>query len=277
MLILSFLTFFLSLPAFADTPIEPDPEVVKLLHGKMKLDDFWATRTGTDKILTVGAAAEDFFHPTATEADCQVRPQGGPVVIKLPSQTQVWYVSDGSCLLPPDKAEVLKAAYVRMSDSLQDLKQYPKKSGGFDHLLEFLVYDSKTKKPATKITQSPFDAFIAVSGPKLLGLSAAATYYIQNNFAKKPMEGGEYFQLTFEGIAPPPGYTFPAVYSDTGIPYPQLKISRVYGSWYVDSKGYVRYFTAADFGLKVQYAADLASSILLDTLTQLAERAKPLK
>ena len=38
--------------------------------------------------------------------------------------------------------------------------------------------------------------------------------------------------------------------------------------------GYFRYYTAADFGRKLQFAATTAKEILIETLVEFSERAK---
>ena len=260
-----FLLLFPLLAAEPAQPVIPEPGLDKVLTGGLTSHDFFARRAEDidcryelDKAKKDGAPRPVLLKWMARCGECAVRPQGEPIVIKKVTHTEVWYVSDGSCQLDTGKS------FEKLSQSLLDMRQYPKKTGGFHALLEFIGYDGTTKKPIEIATESPFEAFVAISGPVFLGIPTAASYYIKNEFKKDE----NYFHLKFSATPPPPGYTYPT------LSVPQMRLSRVLGSWYVDRDGYIRYFTAADFGLKMQYAADLASEIILDTLVQLTERAQ---
>ena len=90
---------------------------------------------------------------------------------------------------------------------------------------------------------------------------------------------GDGFQLNFNATKAPKDFKVPEVYitmaSGKKKTARQMKLASVMGSWYVDKKGYARYFTAADFPVDVAFAANLARKILLNTLVQFAERISP--
>lgn len=212
-------------------------------------------------------------------------------VITLPARTEVWYISDGSCQLNTEDKTVLAGAYKKMAGSLTHLKQYPKEdpraeadaplklSQGFFNLLEFVGVDGQTGALAPKldmVEKSPFHSFISVRGPDLGVVKLAAGYYAKNEIKN---HDEKFFHLTFEGERPPLGFKKPSVYVITASQRKTLagalNIFSVMGSWYVNADGYLRYFTAADFGLSVKFMDQLAHEILLDTVAQLSERGQP--
>ena len=197
--------------------------------------------------------------------------------VQTAGRKENWYISDGSCQL---EGVDTVAAYHRMVDSLLHLRQYPQRYGGFADLLEFVGVDENSGEilpQLDKAEASPFFTFVAIRGPNL-GILTAFSYYIKNEFEEKSSGEKRQFVFSFHGTKPPREFRTPLVYQVTAsgkkIPAQQIKLPQVMGLWYLNSDGYIRYHTSADFGVSLKFAKELARDILLDTIVQLSERGK---
>jgi hypothetical protein len=190
-----------------------------------------------------------------------------------PAKTEHWYVANGSCMIPSNPKR-----FERMADLLLHLKAYPKKLGGFDDILEMVAVDPKTGAllpDVDKPESQPFFSFIAVRGPELIpGFPTGMNYYFRNDYVQTDST----FYYTYKAQPIPRGFKAPEIYlhraSGRKKTVRSLRLSQVLGSWYLKD-GYLRYFTASDFPVDLDYAAKLARQILVSTLYQLIERTAP--
>lgn len=214
-----------------------------------------------------------------------------PHVIKTAAKTEVWYESDGSCQIPSKDKDVLKKAFQRISDSLTHAKRYPHHAeGGFGSILDFQIAQvNTTPEGATSVKfDDKLDAFtglptylaIWVRGPKLLpGATPAFQYFIRSENKAYGTTDLNEFELKFETVSDPKiknKVIFPTIQdrSTSGRPLPakQQTLPNVIGAWYLNSDGYLRYYTAAEFPFKFPGLEEIARYTLLDTLAELSDR-----
>ena len=230
-----------------------------------------------------------------------------PVVsqtVSSPSHTEMWYLSDGSCYWGDKSPAERKAAYDALSLSLRQLRSYPKHpvdfsnpsdDGGFYSVLQFIPIDNSSLSIDTSTNLIPVDqpsyTYIAIRGfqlpnfiPLIGGRMASFSYYFQNQITQSTQDGVPYFYMQFNGIPFPSALKgkLPKIVDHTAggetIETADLKLSRVWGEWYLSQDGYLRYRTAADFGPligRVSQAGQTAKDVLTDTLVQTVERVFP--
>jgi hypothetical protein len=196
-----------------------------------------------------------------------------------------WYETDGSCQIPSTDSKVLENAFAVISDSLVHAKSYPLYSpGGFANVLDFQIVDGLTFKPeADEFPPSPLNLGVWVRGPKLPVVGGVAfRYFVEANYGFQDRGATKEFSLSFSTIED--GKTLRALkfpdnvkdQSTSGLPMnvKPIGLAKVRGLWCVNTDGYIRYYTAAEFPLNVSSAADLAKDILLDTLITLSNRGQ---
>jgi hypothetical protein len=219
--------------------------------------------------------------------ECSVQEVTGVKVASV-SRTENWYVSDGSCQIPSKDPAVLKAAFKKISESLQHAKRYPHYSeeGGFTNILDFQIAKVETKgKDITKISFDPkVDLFTGAQN--FLGIWVRGIpgfnfrYFISAEQKLSPSEDA--FHLKFETVPSEliklKEVPFPEIsdYTASGkaTPVKASSLKNVIGAWYLNSDGYLRYYTAAEFLFMFDKLKDIARSTLLDTLWELSERGE---
>ena len=240
--------------------------------------------------IVMRRARDSYLEEMRQCGDCAIGEMKSKAFVS-PEGSATWYLSGGHCQIPipQEKPQELKKAYERVTDFLTHLKRYPKEnsrqgadtplqlSQGFYYMLDFVAVDPDSGsllKDWDEVKDSPFFAFLAVKGIEIFGQKTAVTYYIKNTIESS--EEDSYFHLTFKGERPPENFQRPEL---SWIPASRrkqavmpMRIPSVIGSWYVNQDGYLRYYTAANFGVSVKFAEGLAQSILLDTLATLLER-----
>ncbi len=209
-----------------------------------------------------------------TSQDIEVRP------ISTAGRTEFWYIGDGSCYVEGLNANGNDASFNAKADSLVTPDMYRHYTGGFPTVLDFYPVDPKTgqKMADPKIAVgTPFNSFISIRGPVLLGLQASFGYYYKNDTKFRETNGVKEYIHTFEAEKAPRAFRFPSTVAqhmasgrtrDTNM----LKLTRVQGMWYLTNDGYLRYYTAADLGMNLDFAKRLAQNIMLTTLATLYER-----
>ncbi len=213
-----------------------------------------------------------------------------PLKITTAAKTETWYESDGSCQFPVKDQSVLDTAFKKISDSLTHAKRYPHFSeGGFNSILEFQVANVTKDATTNAITSVAFDktidAFpspqtylaIWVRGPQIFGTTFAFQYFIASEYKHYSVGSQKEFELKFETVATKEKVKFPDIqdFFPSGRPRPKLKqteLPNVVGAWYLNSDGYVRYYTAAQFEIQIKAAEQAARATLLDTLADLSDR-----
>ena len=216
--------------------------------------------------------------------DCAAQPIGKVVVPKAFS-SENWYISDGSCYVNQADPDERMKTYEARVQSLREQKSYPYSSdprieGGFYNILEFFFVDPATgQKLPTKTMEDPtFTAFISIRGPEIFGQQVAFGYVFENTIKEWEENGVKHFLLTFSAIKPPRAFRMPRISAKSANgdldPIRHIRLQNVVGQWYVNSDGYSRYFTAADFGMSMDFAKGIALRILTDTVVEFSERGK---
>lgn len=200
-------------------------------------------------------------------------------IVEIDGRKGNWYIADGSCLIDSDSASKAARAYLDRRDSLLLVSKYATHTGGLSNILSFQLVDPETGEIITgreRIQVSPYYSFIAVRGPHLFGYYTAAAYYQKAYFSETEKAGIGQFSLKYEAEPLPSGFRPPDIFehfaSGEKQPVKHVVLSDAQGSWYLDSGGYLRYHTAADFGLTLKFMEDLAQEILLETLVEMSER-----
>jgi hypothetical protein len=192
---------------------------------------------------------------------------------------EYWYLTDGSCRIGLNEdATSLNRYFENALSRLKNIKKYPGKQGGFKALLEFNEIDMETGEllpQVEKVEHNPFFAFIGVRGPVALGIPVGFWYIFRNDLIEKEDKDLKEFAIHFESVKKPANFPTPdlKIQSASGKLHStmQRELSLVQGMWYVNNRGYFRYYTAADFGINIPFASDFALSTLLDTLLTVTE------
>lgn len=195
------------------------------------------------------------------------------------TKKEYWYLTDGSCFIGNDKDQTtLNRNFDRAVARLKNIKKYPKKNGGFNAILDFSELDMDTGNfipPVEKVENNPFYAFIGLKGPVALGIPVGFWYVFKNDIVEKETGDLREFILKFESVKKPANFPTPdlKIQSASGklSSTMQRELTLVQGMWYVNNRGYVRYYTGADFGVSIPFAIDFALNTLLDTLLTLTE------
>jgi hypothetical protein len=266
---------------------------------------------GEDTALMGGASARDFFAARAAKTDCRTRLKAAkeewtatqaldakerwltlveecgecvtrPVdkcVIPTASRTEVWYTTDGSCQVDADTASALKEGFRKSRDTLHDVPLYSRKTGGFEHLLEFLPVDMATAEwqPDVKRMESfPFYSFVALRGVELFGSLLAYTQVFEVTWEDTQFQGQPMAIVRLNGVKAPRGFTAPQVYDllpdGKKIIAAQMRVPKVIAAWYLHEGGYVRYYTAGDFGISLKYAEKAGRRMLQETVLEFVNR-----
>lgn len=198
--------------------------------------------------------------------------------IVVTNKKEYWYLTDGSCHLGNLDAKDLNIYFENAVNRLKNITKYPSKSGGFRALLEFNEIDMETGEllpPVEKVDHSPFFAFIGVRGPVALGIPVGFWYIFKNDLIEKEQGDLKEFSIRFESVKKPANFPTPSLKITTASGKQQNTAQReltlVQGMWYVNNKGYFRYYTAADFGMNIPFGTEFANETLLDTLLTLKE------
>lgn len=198
------------------------------------------------------------------------------IVIQTPARTEVWYQSDGSCQLPfTDKAQLAKA-FDTIRDSVLRAKQHPHYADGLHHVLEVKAVDGKTGKFLPEVDllgAEPQPVFVSVRGPEILGLLTAFSYVKNATWKDATVDGVRELVFKADGQRPPLGFQYPDVHSvkpsgakETVPPLRQKKVTQLLSYWYVSEDGYLRYFTAAEFGVALKFIEELGQEVMLDSV-----------
>ncbi len=196
-------------------------------------------------------------------------------------KTENWYISDGSCQIPSDDPAVLSKAFKLISESLLRTSAYPKTAkDGFANILAFRAANKKDLSALSddKFPASPLNLFLWVLGPPLpFGLGwFRFQYYVKAEYTE-PKTATDPFFLKFETEADARIKADTEIVGLENIPDTTLSgrakkggkttwLKNVQGSWYVTPDGYLRYYTAAQFPMKLKDIATQGRRILIDTL-----------
>lgn len=207
--------------------------------------------------------------------ECAARPVARTVINDV-GRTEVWYVSDGSCQLPITNPQELSKAYEQLRDAILRVKKYPHYADGLHHILELKAVDTKTGQwlnDKDLLDNDPQGIFVSIRGPQLFGLVTAFSYLCEVKWAESLRGEQKQLVLTGTGVRPPSGFNYPEVYSyqggggKTAIPEKrQKKASALLKMWYLTQDGYLRYFTAADFGASISFIDQLGQEVMLDSV-----------
>ncbi|MBM4304060.1 MAG: hypothetical protein FJ112_07000 [Deltaproteobacteria bacterium] len=195
------------------------------------------------------------------------------------NKKEYWYLTDGSCYLGADQSQsTLDRYFDRAVARLKNITKYPGKRGGFKALLEFNEIDMQTGEllsPVDKIEKNPFYAFIGVRGPVALGIPVGFWYIFKNDVIERQQGDLKEFIIRFETVKKPANFPTPdlRIQSASGklSSTMQRELTLAQGMWYVNNRGYMRYYTGADFGISLPFGIDFALNTLLDTLLTLME------
>ncbi len=208
------------------------------------------------------------------------------VMPKMGRGKEAWYETDGSCQIPSTETAVLEKAFSSISDSLVHAKRYPLYSpGGFANVLDFQVVDGLDfKSDVDAFPPSPLNLGVWVRGLKLPGFdfSLAFRYFIEAKYGTQNRGATKEFSLSFSTVEDPDvlrALKFPDDVKDrspSGRPIEVIpkNLLNVRGLWCVNSEGYIRYYTAAEFPYQSPQLAKLGRDILLDTLIALSSRGQ---
>lgn len=213
--------------------------------------------------------------------ECATRPVES-VNVPTPQKTELWYIADGSCQLPTRDKNQLELAYQTSLDILLDAQKYPAKNGGFSSVLEFSAVDMTAGELLPEIGKfpaEPFHTFVGVKGPVIVA-QLGFQYIGKTNFFHREKNGLKELVITMRGVEFPQNFEPPTMYvekasgkKDSVVAY-SLKTFQI--MWYLNSDGYSRYYTAADFGQIVSvlsFLKDFARETLGTTLFQQVERS----
>ncbi len=195
-------------------------------------------------------------------------------------RTEYWYIGDGSCQLDTLETKILADSFKAKTESLTTADAYRHYTGGFPTVLDFFLVNPTTGAKMNDQTPnplSPFYAFIAVKGPSIFGVPSAFGYYYKNQIVNRQTNGVTEYIHTFEAERAPRGFQAP---SNIAIVLPSgrkrsaksITVTRVQGMWYLTGEGYLRYYTAADLGMNLDFAKKIAQATMLTTLATLYER-----
>lgn len=196
-------------------------------------------------------------------------------------RTEYWYIADGSCLIEgQDEADVVRSFEVK-ADSLLTAKGYPhNQPGGIPAIMEYAYVDPSGAllEDVEKVAVgTPFLSYLVVGGPDVPVVGRIGYRYLFGNETRfDTVDGVREFHHTFEGKSFPRGFRHPSVEETLASGRKRavraMDLTRVQGKWCLNSEGYLRYYTAADLGMDLTYAYDLAIDILLVTLETMYER-----
>jgi len=198
-----------------------------------------------------------------------------PIVYE--SRTEYWMVSDGSCLLNNRDQSRLQAYFEKAAASLLRLEEYQYRFGGFRNIIAFWEVIQNRDRKVGPIESDSLMAFVAVKTP----LEGEAMGYVIQNQIEFPVSKKDSMKISFKSTQSR-FYPIPETLVDQGIngekqSYQVAPLPAVTGMWYLNNRGYLRYFTAADFPMRPlieDLAKTLAKDILLETLVELKHRAE---
>lgn len=211
----------------------------------------------------------------------------------------------------PKERKVLVDIFKNLSESLATTSRYPRTNpGGFTNILGFKVANPKDLSVTAddKMPASPLKLFLWVLGPDTGITQLGFLYYLDAAFATKRLADVEKdwttavsaepktidaasppptpadFELRFE-TTPDPRITLltktkvkgmPAVSNTTlsgrALSTTMMWLKNVQGQWYLTSDGYIRYYTAAEFPIKIPDIDERGRRVLLETLSEISAR-----
>ncbi len=190
------------------------------------------------------------------------------------NQAQTWDLYHGSCWHDGLSAEQLKKGFEAASASLVRPAAYPRATGGFRSILNFNPINATTGKEIAGVKKMdfPFTAFVALRAFEAFGRVAGYSQLMTATFEEP--KGAAVFK--FETTAKPKGFRPPTVVEVTAggrrKPVTLLPLNGLRGMWFVNDQGYVRYFTASEFGVGASFADELARRTLLETVYEFSRR-----
>jgi len=252
--------------------VAAEKEVIKLVEEKS------AASVIERAERNVAAARETYLDVLEICGPCATREIEKRKLITV-TKTEIWNISDGSCYL--DEKKFGKPAFERMLKYLARTDSYAAyRKGGLRNILEFVPIDpgTGTLRPEWLVFDKPFFVFISVMGPTILGETLSPQYVILNETKEVNAKEFSHWGLSFKGVPAPRGFNVPDVYvhsaSGRKTLTRALKLPSVLGQWYIDNKGNLRYFTAADFGMlgiASGFTTKLARQVILETLAHVYE------
>ncbi|NBX91677.1 MAG: hypothetical protein EB078_07545 [Proteobacteria bacterium] len=213
--------------------------------------------------------------------ECATRPIEHRTVY-APAGTQRWYIADGSCYLPALglSQTQIRAVYDKAAARMLNNARYTKTDNGIPSILKFDRVDPANGKilPAGPVDDPSFYIFLSVRGPSFAGLTASFSYYIKNDIEKRAENGVEETIIRFNQAKLPEGFSYPdKIYDVTAGGKKTATFARnipeVQGLWYLNTEGYFRYYTAADFGISLSLADSFARKTLLEALFAITDES----
>lgn len=192
---------------------------------------------------------------------------------------QYWYTSDGSCYLRNEISETVDRGFPQIRERFFRVNQYPRYSGGFRNLTEYMPFDYATGAHLTNLAdidpEKPLYTFMAMKGPTILGRSAYG-YTFKMELDETSNETEARFTIRYRGLPAPDKYTPPRMkwLTATGDlePVGHVAMGGANGMFCVTSSGLMRYFSSGEFGLDANYVKQQARTMALDTLVEMTER-----
>ncbi len=195
-------------------------------------------------------------------------------------------IADGSCQLPTEDKALLEATFEKSAEDMLNVQKYSALRNGFPALLEFVGLDYNTGELLPSLgklapTMDKFNTYVAVEGPinPLTGSLMGFDYVSENQIITRERNGLKELIILVKGVQFPDGFEAPVVYSVSAGGKKRrptnVTLTKVQAMWYLNSDGYSRYYTGANFGFLggLEYLKKQARKTLINTLYRQVERS----
>lgn len=195
------------------------------------------------------------------------------IKIKTPDRTEYWYIQDGSYLIEAADAAQRKKKIQRLKQRLLSIPAKKERSSG---MIDCVLVDNASGKLLENvhaIEKSPFYAFTSMGAP-VLGSVLAYDFYTKGTVEKPADKSTE---LLIKSQVVPRPKTFSPPESDYTSPsgksyFTQHEIvAASLGMTYLNSDGYLRIWSATDYGTDMDAARTAMRLAHLNMLVQLEE------
>ena len=265
---------------------EADSHCVATLEARWKQYQRWSANlkklldegAGTPAIARVEtqweAAKQRYLESTFQCGNCVMHPVK-KTVEQTPQGTAHWWVGDGSCYVANH------TGFKAVRDSLFVVNRYPKHSGGFRPLLEFLPVDPKSGDHLINlevIDSTPFHAYLAIKGFVFFGRMKAFGHYMRVDIEDDNKDNPTETAIKFTAVRAPRGFEAPDVYDYHANGEPKGGAAKteplptLWSMWYLNDQGYLRFFIRANLRYPDATVRPVATELLSDTLFQFHER-----
>ncbi len=186
-----------------------------------------------------------------------------------------WYESHGFCDVSQVSDEKLEEGIVKTAEILRTPQSYTEI---FKSVLTFSPFEGTNyiEDFGTAGENTPFKAFMAVTGPRILGVLPVYGYFIENTPKLDTVNGKTYFDLTFQQTSSN-GLPADDVYS-VSVTGEKKKMNpnvlkNIIGWWELNpEKKVIRYSTAAEFGIGLDSLKPVARRVHLDTVSTILHK-----